>query len=374
VRIAAFLVLAATVSCSSLFGLEVPPNADRDADNRRDAEDNCPRAANPDQSDKDGDGIGDACDECLDGGEEDADMDGILDGCDGCIGINVDADNDGIDDGCDMCIGDGTNVGDADGDGIDDGCDTCIALGIDSDGDGLDDECDPCDAGPQHDEDGDGVMDACDNCPAIANPGQEMTTPPIIGMDYLGDACDPEQGIGNTELFDPFTTAIPSWYQQGANWSVENDTLRFLGGETSYRLLGQGNALFTVRTTVTFESFAFFGNGAISVLASAGQPQPPATGVECRIQLTSATAGEVVLRTYSNGTFVDVPAGSDIDLSQPFTLELVVDLETSEALCRGATRNKFVQTTIDFKEKMFFTGVSATGRSVHFDYFDLITR
>ncbi|MCA1684002.1 MAG: thrombospondin type 3 repeat-containing protein [Actinobacteria bacterium] len=148
--------------------------ADGDADGVPDAADNCPDAANPDQADADGDGLGEACD-------PDADGDGIPDESDNCpAGANTDqadADGDGLGDACDP---------DGDGDGLANTVDNCPAEANpgqqDADGDGLGDACDP-------DGDGDGVADTIDNCPLVPNAGQEDAD-----GDGLGDACDSSPG------------------------------------------------------------------------------------------------------------------------------------------------------------------------------------
>src|SRR5437868_13141479 len=86
VRLVVIAMLSATVGCTSVLRLYVPPDIDRDNDGRLDQQDNCPDIPNPDQSDYDHDGIGDACSECVNGGSDDVDHDGIPDGCDGCVG------------------------------------------------------------------------------------------------------------------------------------------------------------------------------------------------------------------------------------------------------------------------------------------------
>jgi hypothetical protein len=110
-------------------------SGDYDQDGIRDAIDNCPYDYNPDQSDGDGNGVGDACD------PTDSDGDGWIDVNDNCrFTYNPDQSN--------------------------------------LDGDSSGDLCDD-------DIDGDRVLNASDNCYTIFNPGQED-----LDRDFAGDACD----------------------------------------------------------------------------------------------------------------------------------------------------------------------------------------
>ena len=181
---------------------------DADKDGVPDSEDNCPTVPNPDQTDTDGDGAGDACD-------DDDDGDGVPDDEDNCPLVNSsdqtdtdgdgqgdvcdpDDDNDGVNDDVDNCpIVANTDQTDTDGDGLGDACDddddndtipdgndNCPLIPnvdqADNDADGYGDVCDL-------DDDNDGVYDDVDNCPVVANADQTDTD-----GDGLGDACDPD--------------------------------------------------------------------------------------------------------------------------------------------------------------------------------------
>ena len=180
-----------------VFELDVV-NPDTDGDGIPDADDNCPLDFNPDQTDTDDDGLGDACD-------EDDDNDGVLDGDDNCQFIpnpdQADLDDDGLGDVCDD---------DLDGDGVLNDTDNCPMvpnpLQTDTDEDGLGDACDD-------DDDNDGVCDAgepgveCvagpDNCPLIPNADQND-----FDADGFGDACDPDvdgDGVDNGTDICEFT-------------------------------------------------------------------------------------------------------------------------------------------------------------------------
>jgi len=227
-------------------------------------DDNCPLAYNPDQTDSDGDEIGDACDECtdIDGdgygnpeyaanvcpddncpdtaneSQSDVDGDGVGDVCDNCPDVynpdQADSDGDGMGDRCycfydtdgdlygdpghpeNLCPDDNCpavynpDQDDYDGDGIGDACDECT----DKDGDGYgdpgfaanvcpDDNCPDIYNENQSDPDGDGLGDLCDNCDYVANPDQNN-----LDGDEYGDACDDDidnDGVENSIDNCPYT-------------------------------------------------------------------------------------------------------------------------------------------------------------------------
>lgn len=107
---------------------------DTDGDGFNDCDDNCRFHYNPDQTDTNGDGIGDDC--------EDWDGDGLVNADDNCINTpnndQADWDNDGVGDVCD----------DSDGDGVMDADDNCVTTynpdQADWDSNNIGDLCDAC--------------------------------------------------------------------------------------------------------------------------------------------------------------------------------------------------------------------------------------
>ena len=133
------------------------PIPDTDGDGVIDTEDNCPLTPNSDQSDLDGDGIGDVCEESND----------------------PDTDGDGVSDDNDQCP------------------DTPQGESVDANG---------CSTS-QKDTDGDGILDDIDNCPLIANSDQADWN-----NNGVGDVCgDPKP------LFTENVTFVENIYPNPAD-------------------------------------------------------------------------------------------------------------------------------------------------------------
>ncbi len=162
--------------------------------------DTCLNGFNPDQTDADGDGFGDACDVCPGPGSIDRDDDGVCDEVDNCD-LNgapgqTDADGDGFGNACDTCPGPGSS--DFDADETCDEQDDCPFRpnlpGFDADGDGFGDACDLCVGAGSSDRDADGQCDLADNCDLSSNAGQQNSD-----ADSFGDVCDLCAGDGRTD-------------------------------------------------------------------------------------------------------------------------------------------------------------------------------
>ena len=226
---------------TSIYALRLASAAgddgDLDGDGEPNASDNCQGLANPDQTDNNGNGVGDACEGSQANTDDDLDDDGVPNNADQCpntaAGASVDAE------GC----SDAQKAADRDGDGVNDSVDNCPLTPnpdqADSDGNGVGDACQAppadermgsfeqgCRAGAQdlpypealveaacgtgfatfdeaqfaycgqfegmalvgalcQDTDGDGAWDGRDNCPAEPNADQADSD-----GDGTGDACD----------------------------------------------------------------------------------------------------------------------------------------------------------------------------------------
>lgn len=126
------------------FGACVPPRPDADGDGHPDDVDNCPKLQNPDQTDCDGNSVGDACEiaadpslDCnrnglLDSCEPDCNNTGFPDDCDIIFGISQDCNNNMIPDECEP---------DCNGNLVPDGCDIVNGASLDVNSNGIPDEC-----------------------------------------------------------------------------------------------------------------------------------------------------------------------------------------------------------------------------------------
>ncbi|MBA3394956.1 MAG: thrombospondin type 3 repeat-containing protein [Deltaproteobacteria bacterium] len=389
VLVVGLLVAIGLASCTALLGLDGVSNADIDGDGVPDGTDNCRDVFNPDQSDIDRDGSGDACEICdVADALGDVDGDGIPDPCDGCIGKGVDADGDNIDDACDRCVE--TRV-DIDQDGIDDGCDPCTkpTLG-DADQDGIDDACDPC-AGPNHDEDGDGFFDTCanckeqpgvcDNCAAIANPDQ-LNTGEQVARDNVGDACDPSPGI-ESETFDSFVRQDPAWHVFGEGWVIIDDAANVvIPSAGTYRLRGalspglQGSLSSATRLSTAGRILSLGSESGPLLLLNDGLSQPTAaTAWMCKV----TGAGYVEIHLVDPEGKVTVTSANPVPAAMiyaPFLLTFDVQPgDTTLATCTA--RFGTFETQATYKgagQPPRFAGLGSEGATVRFDWYDLIGR
>ncbi|MFO7529134.1 MAG: thrombospondin type 3 repeat-containing protein [Marinobacter sp.] len=239
--------------------------------------DNCPLAANADQADDDGDGVGNVC-------EADADSDGIPDGADNCPDIaNPDQE-------------------DLDGDGQGDVCDS------DTDGDGIDDE--------------NARGQPLDNCPLAANPDQADTD-----GDGIGDECDlvndAEYACDLGEQFSPMLTSDTDLAAEASKDRsdcllslgllcdvdspenvVDNDLANFATMLNGVDLLGLSAVRLRVATTT---GFAYPGSNAVGI----------AFNESAQSLQTDLLGGQLIVRTLLDGAVQEESTATgalDLDL------------------------------------------------------------
>ena len=331
------LVLA---SCVQAFGLGDPTRDDRDGDHVVDSLDNCPDTFNPDQSDINNNGIGDACDGCVATTPDDSDHDGIPDACDGCDNRLPDDNGDGIPDACEMQMT----------------TDPCP-------------NCQPCALGPPHDEDHDTIADACDLCPAIPDPSNGD-----VDQDGVGTPCDSDDNAPSEEqIFDAFAEPNLAWYTDGP-WIIANDRATVTIGAVApvrvSRTLGTAIPIFTITTHVDVQVGGDHDTHA-GVFASPTQDPGDQLAINCT--LDQATGGTLV----SMATLPGQTVSTTLDPAPGYTITMVRDLDSVLCIATpdGGGAASPVGALVGGAISFYQTGlVSRSMGTVSFDYFDVVTR
>lgn len=204
--------------------------SDDDNDGVYGASDNCPTLANPDQVDKNVNGTWDKC-------EFDTDRDGVPDGTDNAIQVanpnQKDDDYDRIGDIIDNCNLYNPDQLDLDKNGIGDACDRDreYRQNNDTDKDTILDSLDNCRYTAntdQSDVDKDGIWDACDNCKLLQNPDQKDDN-----KNGIGDMCDDTDSDG-IEWWRDNCPTIANPNQKDSNNDGVGDMCSDTDGDTIY--------------------------------------------------------------------------------------------------------------------------------------------
>ncbi len=282
---------------------------DSDGDDFDDNIDNCPLVAQADQSDIDGDGLGDVCD-------SDDDGDSVSDEDDNCPLVS----NPGQENTTDP-VGSEDEIGDAceedfDGDNVIDDQDNCPATPntgqADFDADGLGDACDS-------DSDGDGVEEPSDNC-SLPNADQADSD-----GDGVGDVCEDAQALSQNYACTTFapagTTVTP--IEAGGLCTLTNLTSPLLD---TCEVVAPDNAI-----DGDSSSYAII-NYSVGLL---GDVLEPLTGS----QTLRVNLGETVEAGKIAGFLVTGPSGTvDLNLQRRFTVTTYLD-DTSTPLQTASTDN-----------------------------------
>jgi hypothetical protein len=350
----ACLVLAA---CSHIFGLDYVSPDDRDGDHWPDGDDNCPNDYNPDQSDVDGDGVGDRCQLCMSPSGLDDDGDGIPNECDGCDNRLPDTNHDGVPDACEHLNDAGMIVITP----PDAACPLCAA----------------CPLGPPHDEDNDEVADACDDCPILPS----LIESGDSDGDGVGDQCDVSP-LPSYQIFDAFAEPNQNWLQTGV-WTVAHDQVHVaLNIGPHYRQLGTAVAHFVIRTKL-IDSGGTNGDATAGVM-TARDANLDATNadekLQCGVRASFASTSGISLVLHQESTSAQTP---DQELPLPtapsYRVELEYNAGAKQISCSAnAGTGQLFQIKVQEANPStmaWTTGLYAAsgGGSADFEYFEMVS-